>query len=330
MAKIVSPLIGQGKGKIGAQVLYRANGEQLIRARAIEVKNPQTAPQMNQRLMLANASKAAKGFGEIIDHSFETIKYGTESVRHFQSKAQAVLKNSHPSVSGTSQVTPAVPMDASGFPVAKFPVSEGSLVSAAIELVRNPASGVIGSFIATGGAATTAYDEMTCADFCELMGVNFGDQLTFIRTLAQVSDGAPEAEEFFNENRMLPIVRINFLATAENLYVFDSEGKFNEAVIDASRSNNWGVLTFSVANQQLSCDLDSECSGFALIVSRYQGGRWRRSSEILEIAALNGTQTGLQSTDVWGWNSYTSIEGLLTKTTTVVEDKFLNKEKNPQ
>ena len=326
----MSPLIGQGKGKIGAQVLYRANGEQLIRARAIEVKNPQTAPQMNQRLMLANASKAAKGFGEIIDHSFETIKYGTESIRHFQSKAQAVLKNAHPSVSGTSQVTPAIPMDASGFPVAKFPVSEGSLNSAKVELVRNSETGVIGEFLAAGGETEKTLATLTCAEFCELMGVNFGDQLTFIRTLAQVSDGAPEAEEFFNENRMLPIVRINFLATAENLPVFGVGEVFNDAVIDTSRSNNWGVFAWNISDGQLSCDLDAECSGFALIVSRYQGGRWRRSSEVLEIAALNGNQQGLQNTDVWGWNSYTSIEGLLTKSTTVVEDKFLNKEKNPQ
>lgn len=325
----MSPLIGQGKGKIGAQVLYRANGEQLIRARAIEVKNPQTAPQMNQRLMLANASKAAKGFGEIIDHSFETFKYGTESIRHFQSKAQAVLKNAHPSVSGTTQVTPAVPMDASGFPVAKFPISEGSLKSAAIELTRNNANGVIGGFLATAATTVKTLTTLTCAEFCELIGVNFGDQLTFIRTLAQVSDGAPEAEEFFNENRMLPIIRINFLATAENLPIFDENGKINDAVVDASRSNNWGVPTFEIAAGQLSADLDAECSSFAFIVSRYQGGRWRRSSEVLEIAALNGTQGAPLATDAWGWNSYTSIEGLLTKTTTVVEDKFLNKEKNP-
>lgn len=326
----MSPLIGQGKGKIGAQVLYRANGEQLIRARAIEVKNPQTAPQMNQRLMLANASKAAKGFGEIIDHSFETIKYGTESIRHFQSKAQAVLKNAHPSVSGTSQVTPAIPMDASGFPVAKFPISEGTLQSANIELMRNNANGAITNILAAGGNTEKTILTLTCAEFCELMGVNFGDQITIIRTLAQLSDGAPEAEEFFNENRMLPIIRINFLPTAENLPVFNESGLISDAVVDASRSNNWGVIEWVVGQGQLSGDLMASCSGFALIVSRYQGGRWRRSSEILEVAALNGTQTGLQSTDVWGWNSYTSIEGLLTKTTTVVEDKFLNKEKNPQ
>lgn len=326
----MSPLIGQGKGKIGAQVLYRANGEQLIRARAIEVKNPQTAPQMNQRLMLANASKAAKGFGEIIDHSFETIRYGSESVRHFQSKAQAVLKNANPSVSGTSQVTPAIPMDASGFPVAAFPISEGTLPSAKIEVTRNAANGVIGNFIVTGGETEKALSTLTCAEFCELMGVNFGDQLTFIRTIAQVSDGAPQAEEFFNENRLLPIVRVNFLATAENLPVFTSEGVISDAVVDASRSNNWGALYFNIAERQLSCDLDAECSGFALIVSRYQGGRWRRSSELLQIAALNGTQTGLLSVDQWGWNSYSSIMGLLTKSSTVVEDRFLNKEQNPQ
>lgn len=326
----MSPLIGQGKGKIGAQVLYRANGEQLIRARAIEVKNPQTAPQMNQRLMLANASKAAKGFGEIIDHSFETIRYGIESVRHFQSKAQAVLKNAHPSVSGTTQVTPAIPMDASGFPVAAFPISEGTLASASIELTRKSADGTIEGFFAVEDTTEGALATMTCAEFCALMGIAFGDQITIVRTIAQVSDGAPQAEEFFNENRLLPIVRINFLATAENLPVFDASGHISDAVVDADRSNNWGVLTFSVVAGQLNCDLDAQCSGFALIVSRYQGGRWRRSSELLQIAALNGSQTGLLSVDQWGWNSYSSIEGLLTKSSTVVEDRFLNKEKNPQ
>lgn len=84
---------GQLRGKRGGNVYYRANGQQISRAKAATVRNPRTARQAVQRMVLATSSKLTSALRPIVDHSFEGVAVGETSVRHFQSRAMRYLRN---------------------------------------------------------------------------------------------------------------------------------------------------------------------------------------------------------------------------------------------
>lgn len=84
---------GMLRGKRGGNVYYRSNGQQMSRARVTEVKNPKTAKQAVQRMVLATSSKITSALRPIVDHSFESVKIGETSVRLFQSRTMNALRN---------------------------------------------------------------------------------------------------------------------------------------------------------------------------------------------------------------------------------------------
>ena len=69
-------VFGQVRGKLGGMVMYRANGEQISRAKAASVKNPKTTGQMIQRMLFGTVAAAYARMKSITDHSFEGVQYG--------------------------------------------------------------------------------------------------------------------------------------------------------------------------------------------------------------------------------------------------------------
>lgn len=76
-------LLGHARGKVGSLVFSRANGQQIVRARAEVVKNPQTDAQVIQRILLNTISQAYSRMSSICDHSFEGVKAGQDSMSYF-------------------------------------------------------------------------------------------------------------------------------------------------------------------------------------------------------------------------------------------------------
>lgn len=92
MAKGID-IIGNLKGKRGGVVYYRANGEQISRAK-VTPKNPKSAKQAVQRMVLATAAKMAAAYGPIVDHSWEGVPVGRKSLQYFRSQAMQALRSS--------------------------------------------------------------------------------------------------------------------------------------------------------------------------------------------------------------------------------------------
>lgn len=84
--------LGFARKKLGDVVFYRANGEQISRARNRNPKNPKSAKQAVQRMVLATAAKMASAFEPIVNHSWEGIQVGAYSVQHFRSLAMNRLR----------------------------------------------------------------------------------------------------------------------------------------------------------------------------------------------------------------------------------------------
>lgn len=76
-------LLGHARGKVGSLVFSRANGQQITRARAEVVKNPQTDAQVIQRILLNTVAQAYSRMAVICDHSFEGVKTGQDSMSYF-------------------------------------------------------------------------------------------------------------------------------------------------------------------------------------------------------------------------------------------------------
>lgn len=320
---------GQLRGKRGGVVYYRAEGQQISRSRNFAPRNPRTRAQMIQRLMLANASKAAVGFKEIIDHSFEGVQYGGPSIRHFQSKAQLALKAASPKAAGNFVVTPCVPVDAMGFPVAEFLISSGTLASASLNIVKNADNGNMTDVICTGRAAFTDLATIKVSELLMALGIDEGSQLTIVSTFPDDSVGGSASEYAFRDNALNPIIRLNFKAGVGEELAFDTNGFLREAVLNMEKSNNVKALLFELDADNLKFStVDFSMNSCAVIVSKFENGIWRRSNEWLKIAATTAETINESAIEDWGWNQWSHILDSLLSTATGTEEYFLNKEDN--
>lgn len=319
---------GQLRGKRGGVVYYRAQGQQISRSRNFAPSNPRSRAQMIQRLMLANASKAAVGLKQIIDHSFEGVKYGSDSVRHFQSMAQQTLKSASPSIWASGLVTPCVPMDALGFPVAKFLISSGSLPSAQYRGIFDDGDGSLTEMRA--GAKTTfeSLATMTVQDFFDAFGVAFGSQITIVTCTPDRSIGGASMNLPFADNACEAPIRLNFKSDSASTVMFDQNGRIKADVLVVDKSNAFDIPTWTVSEGELVMNTPYSMSALAMIVSAYENGAWRRSTEHLTIAALQGQETMDFVRDGWGWNEWQPIVDSLYASRGVQEVYFLNKEDN--
>lgn len=83
---------GQLRGKRGGVVYYRANGQQISRARNFNPKNPKTNAQMIQRAVTATVMMMYSAGKEIFDHSFEGKSVPGGSQRAFMSENMRMLR----------------------------------------------------------------------------------------------------------------------------------------------------------------------------------------------------------------------------------------------
>ena len=160
-------LLGHARGKVGSLVFSRVNGQQITRARAEQVKNPQTDAQVIQRILLNTVSQAYSRMSGITDHSFEGIKAGQDSMSYFMkanlNKIRASLAGAGTLLTDRVHVTPIGQSFLSSNP---YIVSKGSLPE-------------IRSFtVANNGLAWTLTTN-TYAGVINQFGLQRGDQLTF-------------------------------------------------------------------------------------------------------------------------------------------------------
>lgn len=96
--------------------VYR--GQQITKDRVESVRNPQTSGQMDQRLKLPLVANARAVLKELVNHSFEGVPYGDESLRVF---SQENLR------SGNLDIVEYVPKGGMDCGLANFLVSRGSI-----------------------------------------------------------------------------------------------------------------------------------------------------------------------------------------------------------
>ena len=119
MAKSKS-FFGLRTGSTKSLTFQTYRGQQITKDRVTSVSNPQSVAQMDQRLLLPMVANARTRLSGLIDHSFEGVPYGYQSLQKFSSMNLQ---------KGALMVTSYVPKGLSDPGLANFIIADGSLSS---------------------------------------------------------------------------------------------------------------------------------------------------------------------------------------------------------
>lgn len=268
-------LLGHARGKVGDLVFSRVNGQQVTRARAAVVKNPQTEAQMIQRIMLNTVIQAYSRMSEICDHSFEGIAQGQPSMSAFMKRNMAFLRqyvSDGVNLDGFTfdDLYAFSPIGSNEFTMNPFIIASGSLPSVTIVDI----SALTGAKIAIEASAAAP----TYEDIITSLGLQRGDQLTFISQEAWTDRRAA-----FNYARVILDPRDtdgNSLPLSTNF--------LNGTAINMPNPRNEGAeINYSFADGHLIFNRsDNSQFGAAVIVSRQKtDGTWLRSNTSITLVA---------------------------------------------
>lgn len=321
--------LGTARGKLGDLVLSRRNGKQVGRIR-VYPKNPQTDQQVIRRLAMSTSTKMASALSTILTHSFQGVRYGQTSINHFVKDAAKTL-GSYAMAAYNGQyydVAPLLSLTASNLGVcAPLKIASGDLD------VGNLAATVSGKGVKLGVSGTLGSANITGADFVRIFGIPYTDQITFVVGKVVEDESAVDAASVMGGIQFY-VMRLNFKTDVDDTTVLFNNSNsiftIESHAVDEERSTP-GIEGLSIANgnfvlNAFTGDTASYAIG-AIIVSRYQDGKWRRSNAFLTCAAPSGIESTLDGQSSFGWNVLQDLIDISRKGQSASETEYLNKKK---
>lgn len=243
-------LKGQSK-KLAGAVIYQAMGQTRSRALAVEVRNPRTQSQMNQRVKWANLVNLYRANQSWMKYAFETKKASQTDYNKFMS-----LNVTDSNIYLTKAIAAA-----GGCVVRGYQITQGSLPP--IETVYdNLRDGWVTNIFL---GPDVQFNNMSVADFTRMLldnnpALQEGDQLSFIRMtqLANQDNGVPYV-----------IVRKYEVVLSLNNNTDVNEYLPSE-YMDSTEDMNMSALMVKDSGK---------AGGFVLILSRTRGGKTYVSSQ---------------------------------------------------
>ena len=166
-------LLGHARGKVGSLVFSRSNGQQVVRARAEVVKNPRTETQLIQRIFLNTVSQAYSKMQPIVDHSFEGIKKGQDTMAYYMKQnvqfCREKIAKMQSEGSSAYDMYNFMPLGRKGFTPNQYLVSMGSLPQIQSYVMDDESQ-----FGFLTGFSANTYESVI-----NTLGLQRGDQLTF-------------------------------------------------------------------------------------------------------------------------------------------------------
>lgn len=276
--------LGMARKKIGDVVFYRANGEQISRARNRAPRNPRSAKQSIQRMVLATASKMAAAWRPIVDHSFEGYNVGQESVRHFQQLAMARLRGQAAYIINGGQEFSVADFAIKGAPIVGK--SEGLRVSSGTVAMQPLTAN--GDYIYSLQLKSTLAQAITSQSEYEAelnkLGLEPGDQLTWVCIQENLQIPVASFDTITNYAQRVRYARVVFKPTLPENFsgslIDSTTGSFNANLVERTEGvfaeivdPDTGALTFE-AN-----DGDWLSVQAGLIRSKIDAnGKWRYST----------------------------------------------------
>lgn len=244
MAVLQNMWLRGAKKKLGGTVLYTQGGRTLQRELAPEVKNPKTPAQMGQRVKWANLVAFYRANSGWMPKAFENKKATQSDYNKFMSLNAA---NSRIYLTKEQARQGACVVDS-------YRVSDGTLQP--VDIFPSAKDWVTNLYL-TGLAkldATTSVADFSKALLASNAGLRSGDQLSFIRIT-----------QLFNNTTSIPYIQVR----AYEL-IINEQGP-------GLLKDFWPIELIAMSKVQDTTALmvknNSKQGGFALIVSRTQGGR---------------------------------------------------------
>ena len=306
--------------------VYR--GQQITKDRVTRVANPRTTLQMEQRSKLPLVAAARSALKGLVDHSWEGVPYGEQSLRTFSSKNLSA---------GALKVYSYSSPDAPSPGIAEFQVSQGSLRSFDVDAKYNdnlvhyslPANIGEGSVLpampkGTKGS-TVLYHLMSYFAEHKIDALRAGEQLTFLTLNVPYYKVLSYAGGSNSGTYDVPVTQfavarlimpdISQISDIDTYHDDNDVFELVQGVAEAGsksfelRRNDGFFIKFFATDQKIGfmCDFkkgDDENSisvASALIVSDLSNGVWKRSSSNLIVgnAADNPLVKKVFSFDQW-------------------------------
>ena len=318
--------------------VYR--GQQVTKDRVTRVANPRTTLQMEQRSKLPIAAAARSALKGLVDHSWEGVPYGEQSLRTFSSKNLSA---------GALKVYSYSSPDAPSPGIAEYQVSQGSLRGLTEDATKALVDYTLLASIGKGPllpampkgtkGSTVLYHLMSYFAEHKIDALRAGQQLTFLelnvpyyKVLNYVGGSNSGTYEVpvtrFDVARLImpdisKITDIDTYHDDNDEFVLDSEiaGEgANEFLL--VRKDGFRIdIKATEYNLTISCDFEKEGKNFtvatALIVSELVNGVWKRSSSNLVVGM--GADNPLVK-KVFSFNQWASLYA----PKQIVSSKYLN------
>lgn len=291
--------LGLAAGKLGDVVLYRAQGEQIARARNRNPKNPQSGLQMVQRSMMKTTALAYSLLQPIADHSFQGLQEGTPNQSRFTVRNIALMREQIETALAKGDDTLLFNSEATNFagkfetqPVIRpYVISEGNLPKLQVSIDAG-----MPCVSAPGLLADQTY---SYSFIINALGLKQGDQLTFCFLYTDDTTAA-NAGTFTSFDYARVILEpasgdmtSDFLTSDDFSPVDDANEKNMGSVYFVADDNRFNFLPTST-RAAVQGDKSRSLAAVAVIVSRFENGAWRRSSSQLVLMPQTGTAaTGL-------------------------------------
>lgn len=296
--------LGTARGSVGDIVFSRLDGQQVARVRNRAPRNPQSPAQMVQRIIMSSVGKAYSFMQAICDHSFEGFESSQQSQRKFMEVNVGILRDKVADVLAYPVESAVKSSNAFNFsfkndyaPVMnRYQISAGSLPSIALKADTTEDLPGNHPIIPINGLPESV-TSLTYQQFCDLLGLQRGDQLTFIQVTHDNRVTGHDADILtgFRFARVIldPAGGDMSVPIVSNAKINDpnprNEGTFSILQLIAATENDPGGLRFMLSNVEISGQNDKWLAGSAVILSRMVGNRWLRSTQFLLPRYTSGT-----------------------------------------
>ncbi len=241
-------MLGVAAGSVGDIVLSRQNGKQIQRVRVHEVANPKTEGQAAQRSFVAPVTKFYSPLAIALERSWQAMNKGQSYSAFLKFNTQLARDRQWALPKGT------------GFFPLPFRVSHGTLPALSQNLTFSEGDGII---TVKGGALDSVPASLTVGQFSQSLikaGYSDHDQITIIMVSQNNFD------DIYAQDAFTPSYIRFYLNPNSNKLLTDLG-------LQAPQVNVGGIWTFNQSN----------CVAACFIVSRYERGVWRRSTQALMV-----------------------------------------------
>lgn len=274
--------LGFGRGKVGDVVFSRVDGEQVARARNRSPRNPQTALQLLQRVVMKTTSSAFSLMQEITNHSFQGFdgvtmnqaQFTKLNVEKFRAQLAEIINSGEADDILASTESNFSPKGVNLASINPYIVSSGTIGRVPYDFLPDGTS---------DGAAlcfTTVpfqYNVTSYLDVINALGLRRGDQLTILcLTCDDTAEGASSFFNGFKYSRFILEPSDGDLSHLINDQAFWNIKNKDIDIVQVPTSTNPVLSIMPRGVTTPTGGPDSVVAG-AVIVSRLSGDVWQRS-----------------------------------------------------